>query len=296
MNDRDALIRTPYADLLTWKMTPEVIASLKSSKKPFISAFDYFKQKEKFQQVKFNVESLDSLTEGGIDVGSVTEIFGEAGSGKSQLCMQLALNCALPKKYNGLEGRSVYVSTDKRFSIQRLNQMANCMKEMFNLQDLELLDNIDIIEFTTTHELLNFVKFKLPQRIELYPNVRLVIIDSIAGIFRHETNYIKRATDMRETVRNLERLADEHNLAIIMSNHVTGKPGAGDTVSTLGLAFENLVVTKLKVKKTEMFQETKGSRISRVRLLDVIFSPRLPRKSAKFLICSSGIVQASQNY
>lgn len=276
--------------LLTLKIPPETIVQLKSgleSSHPFVTAFDYFGDKEKFQQIKFNVESLDTLTGGGIDIGSVTEIFGEAGSGKTQICMQLALNCVLPKENGGLAGRTIHISTDKQFAIQRLYQMASSLRERVNLPDLELLDNIDIMEFSSKEELRVFVSVSLPQRLEQFANIRLVIIDSIAGIFRHETNYIARADEMRGVVQKLERLADDHNFAIIMTNHVT----SGIDDSCLGTAFENLVSTKLKIKNTEEYRTSKSG-ISRVRLLDVIFSPRLPCRRERFLISSSGIVEA----
>jgi len=39
---------------------------------------------------------LDEMTEGGIPVGQITEIVGEAGMGKTQLGIQLALQAQLP--------------------------------------------------------------------------------------------------------------------------------------------------------------------------------------------------------
>lgn len=290
LHDQEKLTATPFARLLSWRIAPEAIGQLKSSQTPFVTAFDYFEDKKKFQQIKFNVESLDLLTEGGIDVGSVTEIFGEAGSGKTQLCLELALNCASLKE---LHGRTIYISTDKHFPIRRLHQMATCMEQRLNLSGL--LDCIDIMEFSSKEDFELFVNVKLPQRLELYPNIRLVVVDSIAGIFRYETNYIKRAEEMRSAIQKLESLADKHNYAIIMTNHITSIPtdfGAAKSVSCLGTAFENLVETKLRITRTEEFKLSKDREVSRVRILDVIFSPRLPRRKGRFLISSSGISEA----
>ncbi|HEU4822941.1 MAG TPA: DNA repair and recombination protein RadB, partial [Nitrososphaeraceae archaeon] len=38
--------------------------------------------------------SLDSLLGGGIRSGLVTDFFGKSGTGKSQLCFSLCVNCA----------------------------------------------------------------------------------------------------------------------------------------------------------------------------------------------------------
>ena len=39
-------------------------------------------------------KSLDSLLGGGIHSGLVTDFFGKSGTGKSQLCFSLCVNCA----------------------------------------------------------------------------------------------------------------------------------------------------------------------------------------------------------
>lgn len=255
----------------------------------FVTAFDYFQQKEKFQQVKFGVEALDGLTEGGIDVGSVTEIFGESGCGKTQLCMQLALNCALPLELHGLNGSTCFISTDKHLPVNRLSEMADALTAKHHV-DIPFLDKITVWEFNTADSLNLFVQ-KLPVLLEKVPNIRLIIIDSIAGIFRYETDYIQRASVMRDTVQELERLADIYNFAIVCTNHVTSVPRTlnSSEVASCGMAWDNLVVTKLKVEKTEKMISSKGREIKRVRTMEVIYSPRLPCDKAKFTIDSSGV-------
>lgn len=47
-----------------------------------------------------------------------------------------------------------------------------------------------------------------------------IIIDSIAGVFRLETNAITRADDMRRLVLSLQALADRHECAVICVNQV----------------------------------------------------------------------------
>ena len=43
---------------------------------------------------------------GGIETGSITEIFGEFRTGKSQLCHTLAVTCQLPIDMGGAEGET----------------------------------------------------------------------------------------------------------------------------------------------------------------------------------------------
>lgn len=276
------------------KLTPDVIDDCKTvpweENCGFETAYDYFLQSEKIQQVKFGVEALDGLTKGGVDVGSITEIFGESGSGKTQLCMQLALNCALPVELRGLNGEVCYISTDKHLSTKRLAQMANSLATKHNV-NIPFLDKIIVTEFNTTEELSLFIA-KLPALLKEASNIRLIIIDSIAGVYRYETNYIERATDMRFTVQELERLADIYNFAIVTTNHITSLPQlfSSDSIASCGIAWDNLVVTKIKLQKTEKILQIEESEIKRVRTMEVIYSPKLACGKAKFTIDSTGVV------
>ena len=49
------------------------------------------------------------LLNGGIETGSVTELFGEFRTGKSQLCHTLAVTCQLPIDNGGAEGKCLYI-------------------------------------------------------------------------------------------------------------------------------------------------------------------------------------------
>ena len=51
--------------------------------------------------------SLDSLLDGGVPLGSVTEICGAPGVGKTQLCVQLAVNALIPEAFEGVGGKII---------------------------------------------------------------------------------------------------------------------------------------------------------------------------------------------
>lgn len=55
---------------------------------------------------------LDKLLGGGIPLSELTEIVGLPGSGKTQLCMQLAVDVRLPAKQGGVEGCTVVIDSE----------------------------------------------------------------------------------------------------------------------------------------------------------------------------------------
>nr|CCD12932.1 unnamed protein product [Trypanosoma congolense IL3000] len=68
--------------------------------------------------------SLDVLLGGGPRVGAVTELCGPPGVGKTQLSMQLAVNCLLPKELGGLDGGCLFIDTEGSFLSERFCEIA----------------------------------------------------------------------------------------------------------------------------------------------------------------------------
>jgi DNA-repair protein XRCC3 len=56
------------------------------------------------QRLTTGCSSIDQVLEGGLLSRGVTEIAGESGAGKTQLCLQLCLTVQLPQTHGGFEG------------------------------------------------------------------------------------------------------------------------------------------------------------------------------------------------
>eukprot|EP01084_Bolivina_argentea_P304857 526579_1 len=59
----------------------------------FKTATDFYKKRKDVLQITTGSKKLDELLGGGIETGSITEIFGEFRTGKTQICHQLAVSC-----------------------------------------------------------------------------------------------------------------------------------------------------------------------------------------------------------
>lgn len=62
--------------------------------------------------------AIDNLLNGGVEKGTITQIFGPPGSGKSNIALVLAVNVAKQGK------KVVYVDTEGGISINRIKQIA----------------------------------------------------------------------------------------------------------------------------------------------------------------------------
>uniref|UniRef100_A0A2C9KIX7 DNA repair protein RAD51 homolog 3 n=1 Tax=Biomphalaria glabrata TaxID=6526 RepID=A0A2C9KIX7_BIOGL len=60
----------------------------------------------------------------GIPLGKITEICGAPGLGKTQLCLQLAVDVQIPVDIGGLDGEAVYIDTEGSFIVERLVDIA----------------------------------------------------------------------------------------------------------------------------------------------------------------------------
>jgi len=60
--------------------------------------------KKKWQRLSVGCSKLDGFLRGGVAVKGITEIAGESNSGKTQLCLQMALTVQYPVTYGGLSG------------------------------------------------------------------------------------------------------------------------------------------------------------------------------------------------
>ncbi|CAH2094556.1 unnamed protein product [Euphydryas editha] len=221
--------------------------------------------------VKTGCAGVDKILNGGFKKGILTEIYGESGTGKTQIALQTAVCC-------GFSG-CVYICTEDVFPVKRFNQMSQNM--WCDKEDKVCKKNIFIEHLTESHELVSCIRVRLPKLLKLN-NVSAVIIDSVAAPFRCEnTNYVQRAEELKELATNLLYIAQEYNLAVICINQVTACfDGSDDVLPTLGLVWSNMITCRLKITKT--FQEC--------RELTIAFAPHLPSGLvAKFVITKKGI-------
>uniref|UniRef100_A0AAZ3SWV7 DNA repair protein RAD51 homolog n=1 Tax=Oncorhynchus tshawytscha TaxID=74940 RepID=A0AAZ3SWV7_ONCTS len=124
----EAVAYAPKKELLNIKGISEAKADKAEAAKlvpmGFTTATEFHQRRAEIIQISTGSKELDKLLQGGIETGSITEMFGEFRTGKTQLCHTLAVTCQLPIDQGGGEGKAMYIDTEGTFRPERLLAVA----------------------------------------------------------------------------------------------------------------------------------------------------------------------------
>jgi DNA repair protein RadA len=255
----------------------------------FKTGKDIFEARKDIRKLSFRVPELDALLGGGLETQAITEMYGEFGSGKSQIVHQMAVNVQLPIDQGGLDGSAIYIDTENTFRPERIEQMVNGL-ELDDVPDAQtFLDNIHIARaHTSDHQMLLIDNSRdLANELKTTDKpVKLFIIDSLTAHFRAE--YAGRGTlasrqqKLNRHMHELFKLIDEHNGVGLVTNQVMSNPAVffGDPTKPIGGNIVGHTATfRLYLRKSKG-----GKRIA--RLVD---SPNLPEGEAPFMVEEAGL-------
>jgi DNA repair protein RAD51 len=165
---------------------------------------------------------LDKLLEGGVETGSITEVFGEFRTGKTQLCHTLCVTCQMAVTEGGAEGKAIYIDTEGTFRPNRLQAIA----ERFGLDPTVALENVAYARAHNSEHQAELLK--LAAAIMSQDRYALLVVDSATALFR--TDYTgrgelsERQMQMAQFLRQLTRLAEEFGVAVFITNQVVANP------------------------------------------------------------------------
>ena len=189
----------------------------------FKSAKDALEDRKNLVCLSTGSVELDKTLEGGIETGSITEVFGEFRTGKTQICHTLCITCQLPVTDGGAEGKAIYIDTEGSFRPARLQAIA----ERFGLDPTIALENVAVARAHNSEHQMELLT--MAAGIMSQDRYALLVVDSATALYR--TDYMgrgelsERQMQMGQFLRQLTRLAEEFGIAVLITNQVVANPG-----------------------------------------------------------------------
>jgi len=252
----------------------------------FTTATEFHKTRTDLVMLTTGSKALDTILHGGIETGSITEIFGEFRTGKTQICHTLCATCQLSTAQGGGEGKAIYIDTEGTFRPERLGPIA----EKYGLSPEGVLDNVVYARaYNSDHQSALLIEASAMMAESRFA---LLVVDSATALYR--TDYSGRGElsarqmHLARFLRSLLRLADEFGVAVVITNQVVaqvdGNAMYGDQKKPIGgNIMAHASTTRLYLRKG------KGEQ----RVCKIYDSPCLPEEEATFAISNDGIVDVT---
>ena len=223
------------------------------------------------------LRALDSALGGGVPTGSITELVGPAGAGKTQFCLTLAVAAAAPTSVGGLDSGVVFVDTEQKFSGARVAEIAaNAFPSVYGVSSDDapqiaaekatalrsLTEKILVLTPSTLSETLQRLSGLEEALID--HAVRLLVVDSVAALARAEFGtgrgqLARRQELLGQIASVLKQQAERLHMAALVTNQVTTRVrsadedagaaddggGAGSATAALGVKWAHCVNTRL---------------------------------------------------
>lgn len=252
----------------------------------FKTAADALEDRNSLLSLTTGSVELDKLLEGGIETGSITEVFGEFRTGKTQLCHTLCVTCQMAVTDGGAEGKAIYLDTEGSFRPERLKSIA----ERFGMDPAVALENVAYARAHNSEHQMELLK--MAAAIMSQDRYALMVVDSATALFR--TDYTgrgelsERQMQMAQFLRQLTRLAEEFGVAVFITNQVVANPDgmsfAKDSTKPIGgNIIAHASTTRLRLRKG------RGEN----RICTVFDSPTLPEADAQFALGAAGVCDAT---
>jgi DNA repair protein RAD51 len=239
-------------------------------------------ERKRITRITSGSKQLDNLLGGGFEANSITELFGEFRTGKTQICHTLCVTCQLPKSDGGGEGKAIYIDTEGTFRPEKLAPIA----ERFGLDPKEVIENVFYARaYNSDHQnrlLLQVCGLMCEHKFSL------LVVDSATALYR--TDYSGRGElstrqmNLAKFLRNLQKIADEHKVVVVVTNQVVatvdGNSFAGNDKKPIGgHIMAHACQTRLYLRK--------GPKQNRI--CKIYDSPSLPEDETTYAITDRGI-------
>ncbi|KAG2155618.1 Rad51-domain-containing protein [Suillus clintonianus] len=124
-------------------------------------------------------KSVDTILGGGLMSQSISEVYGEFRTGKTQLAHTMSVVTQLPPEMGGASGKVAYIDTEGTFRPDRIRSIA----DRFGVDGNMALENILYARAFNSEHQMELIS-ECSMRFAEDKDFRLLIVDSIMALFR----------------------------------------------------------------------------------------------------------------
>jgi len=171
-------------------------------------------------------EVIDDLLGGGFENGVVTQLFGAPGTGKTNICLQMIVECVKI-------GKKVVFIDSEGFSPERFEQIAGNDASVI-AKDVIVYEPINFDQqYSSIKELDKIVK----------ENVGLIVLDSATTFYRlalENGDNVALRRVLANQVAHLHRIARKYDIVIIITNQIYTDVDSNELCAVGGTMIEHL--------------------------------------------------------
>jgi DNA repair protein RadA len=238
---------------------------------------------QKLKRVPVNISSIDKLLGGGLESRSITELFGPAGSGKTQFCYQVIASVLTSNEFKDKE--VIYIDTEGKFKPDRVLQILSHNSE----DDKEILKRILIFRVFNSQ-----TQIKILEQIDeilIDNNVCLLIIDSLTALFRsefiHKQKLVERQQLLNQYLNKINQISYYAKIPVLVTNQVMYQESFSRSPDLPNFTHVGGNIVAHAITHRILLWKLRNSSI-RVQLVD---SPNLKETSTLVRITDRGLIE-----
>lgn len=201
----------------------EILEEIGVLDKPFTTANEIYEKRKSEYRISTGSKNLDELLDGGIETRAITELYGEYGTGKTQVCHTLCVTVQQSKAEDNIS-RALYIDTENTFRPERIASIASARK----IDPSVALENVIVAKaYNSSHQ--EVIIQESPNVINLH-NIKIMIVDSMVSHYRAEylgrSVLSERQQRINRLLHILLRIAETCKIAVVITNQIQSSPDA----------------------------------------------------------------------
>ncbi|WUR04600.1 DNA repair RAD51-like protein 2 [Vairimorpha necatrix] len=256
----------------------------------FMTASAYAVKRAQLYRISTGSSDFDALLGGGIQTMSITEVFGEFRTGKTQLATTMCITVQLSEELGGANGKAAFIDTEGTFRPERLREIA----VRFNLDPDEALDNVIYARaYNSEHQ--NELVQNLTVKFAEDPKYKILVVDSIISLFRVDFSgrgeLGERQQKLNQFLSKLINISEEFNIAVFITNQMMADPSGAMTFVADpkkpigGHVLAHASTTRISLRKGR----------GETRVAKIYDSPDYAESEATYAITEGGISNATDS-